>query len=365
MFTVVKLALISSGSDSDDSNDMSSSIEAPPTITDLRNLSIIRSIPFVIPFMQRVKIFQELIARDKEAHGVLGDFREWDDWGGLILSYSVFVIFRKFNLKIIQTMDVNGHRLSRGISISVRRQHLYEDSFDALSPGNAPDLRFPIRVSMINWVGLDEIGIDGGGIFREFLTELLKAGFDADKGFFKYTHDRLLYPNPLSVHLYPGSYSQHYYFLGRIIAKTIDLKPGGRNIRLTIENRIEYIRLYANFFLYKRPLVDAMRAGVTDVIDLAWLAMFSPAELQTLISGTDADLDVEDMRAHCIYNWMLTSTHRGIQMPLSGYWYPTSEHCFYCFVYFLPNVFTFSRSFIYIFFFRFMILTIFLQAQHA
>ncbi|KIH44644.1 hypothetical protein ANCDUO_25330, partial [Ancylostoma duodenale] len=55
----------------------------------------------------------------------------------------------------------------------------------------------------------------------EFLTELLRTGFDPDRGFFKYTHDRLLYPNPSSVHLYPDSYSQHFFFLGRVVAKLI------------------------------------------------------------------------------------------------------------------------------------------------
>ena len=32
--------------------------------------------------------------------------------------------------------------------------------------------------------------------FREFLSQLLKAGFDPNIGFFKSTHERLLYPNP-------------------------------------------------------------------------------------------------------------------------------------------------------------------------
>jgi hypothetical protein len=33
-------------------------------------------------------------------------------------------------------------------------------------------------------------------IYREFLNELLKAGFDPNIGFFKATNERLLYPNP-------------------------------------------------------------------------------------------------------------------------------------------------------------------------
>ncbi|VDM58465.1 unnamed protein product [Angiostrongylus costaricensis] len=323
-----KLAVGNQFSDDDSSgndDEPGPSSDLPATSADLRNLSIIKSIPFVVPFMQRVK-----------AKGV----------------------------------SVRRH----AINVAVRRQHLYEDAFKGLSLGSAPNLRLPIRVSMTNWVGLSEVGIDGGGIFREFLTELIRTGFDPDRGFFKYTHDRLLYPNPSSIQLYPDSYSEHFFFLGRVVAKliyekqmaeirfaeffvsqllgrrqadvdlhhlksfdpaiykhlknlrsltadelaaleldfsviiddvgdvqTVDLIPGGRGIRVTIDNRLEYIRSYVNLFLYKRiePLVDAMRAGVSTVIDPGWLAMFSPSELQTLVSGADADLDVEDMMKHC------------------------------------------------------------------
>ena len=49
---------------------------------------------------------------------------------------------------------------------------------------------------MINAQGLDEAGIDGGGVFREFMSQLLKTGFDPSYGFFNVTSEQLLYPNP-------------------------------------------------------------------------------------------------------------------------------------------------------------------------
>lgn len=39
---------------------------------------------------------------------------------------------------------------------------------------------------MVNDVGLEEAGIDGGGIFREFLSQLIKTSFDPNRGFFKF-----------------------------------------------------------------------------------------------------------------------------------------------------------------------------------
>ena len=75
-----------------------------------------------------------------------------------------------------------------------------------------------MRVQLVNVAGLDEAGIDGGGIFREFLSELLKAGFDPNRGFFKNTVDRLLYPNPQASLLAPD-FRKHFFFLGRMLGK--------------------------------------------------------------------------------------------------------------------------------------------------
>lgn len=67
-----------------------------------------------------------------------------------------------------------------------------------LSPPLA-DLRLPLKVTMVNAQGLNEPGIDGGGVFREFLSELLKTGFDPNHGYFMTTEEGQLYPNPQVV----------------------------------------------------------------------------------------------------------------------------------------------------------------------
>lgn len=59
-----------------------------------------------------------------------------------------------------------------------------QDAYDKLRPENEADLRPRFRVQMINNIGLEEVGIDGGGVFREFLSELIKAAFDPNRGFF-------------------------------------------------------------------------------------------------------------------------------------------------------------------------------------
>lgn len=41
-------------------------------------------------------------------------------------------------------------------------------------------------------------GIDGGGVFKEFLTSLVKEVFDSDRGLWLSTKQHELYPNPHS-----------------------------------------------------------------------------------------------------------------------------------------------------------------------
>lgn len=76
---------------------------------------------------------------------------------------------------------------------------------------------------LLNAHGLDEAGIDGGGIFREFLNELLKSGFNPNQGFFKTTNEGLLYPSPAARMLVGDSFARHYYFLGRMLGKVREL----------------------------------------------------------------------------------------------------------------------------------------------
>ena len=75
-----------------------------------------------------------------------------------------------------------------------------------------------MRITLLNAVGLNEAGIDGGGVFREFLSELLKTAFDPNRGFFLLTRDNTLYPNP-GARLIASDYERHYYFIGRMLGK--------------------------------------------------------------------------------------------------------------------------------------------------
>ena len=99
-------------------------------------------------------------------------------------------------------------------------------SLPAFSPAAEPNLRLRMQVQLVNFAGLDEAGIDGGGIFREFMSELMKTAFDPNRGFFRHTSDQLLYPNPGARVLFED-FTRHYFFIGRILGK-VSGQAGGR-----------------------------------------------------------------------------------------------------------------------------------------
>ncbi|XP_060052848.1 ubiquitin-protein ligase E3C isoform X2 [Erinaceus europaeus] len=325
-------------------------LESPPlSVSEERQLAVLTELPFVVPFEERVKIFQRLIYADKQE--VQGD--------GPFLD---------------------------GINVTIRRNYIYEDAYDKLSPENEPDLKKRIRVHLLNAHGLDEAGIDGGGIFREFLNELLKSGFNPNQGFFKTTNEGLLYPNPAARMLVGDSFARHYYFLGRMLGKAlyenmlvelpfagfflskllgtsadvdihhlasldpevyrnllflksyegdveelglnftvvnndlgeaqvVELKSGGKDIPVSSANRIAYIHLVADYRLNRqiRQHCLAFRQGLANVVSLEWLRMFDQQEIQVLISGAQVPICLEDLKSFTNYSGGYSADHPVIQ----------------------------------------------------
>ena len=77
-----------------------------------------------------------------------------------------------------------------------------------------------IAISFIDQHGLPEAGIDGGGVFKEFLTDCLKQAFQPNLGLFVETPGHLLYPSP-SDYASQEEQLKLFEFLGRIIGEHI------------------------------------------------------------------------------------------------------------------------------------------------
>lgn len=102
----------------------------------------------------------------------------------------------------------------------IRRNHLLRDGFDQLKGLNGLELRGRLRVEFIDEHGMVEAGVDGGGLFKDFIEELVKKGFDPEYGFFAQTEEQELYPNPSAIVLQPEAY-EIISFLGRMLGKML------------------------------------------------------------------------------------------------------------------------------------------------
>eukprot|EP01041_Mallomonas_annulata_P005732 gene5732-11590_t len=332
------------GIDSDDIENSSNSSSGGGGIIRFKNprmKTVLSLIPQVIPFTQRVEIFQQLVAADKKA---------------------------------IDPTPA-GVLMGTGIKAKVRRTRLVQDAFDELN-NQSKKIKSRIYVSFVSEQGVEEAGIDGGGLFKEFMDNLSKQAFDPHFGLFNVTSTQVLVPNPSSVLSAVGEYHLQYFgFLGRILGKalyeriliesqfagvflnallgrqntiddmiyldeqvyrslmmlkqqvangediadlgiffvantefggrvyTTELIPGGSDILVNKDNFTSYMCLLANFKLNleTRQQSRALLDGCRDVVPVHWLRMFGPHELQLLIGGDRRRIDIDDMRVHSRY----------------------------------------------------------------
>ncbi|GMF80108.1 unnamed protein product [Phytophthora fragariaefolia] len=152
---------------------------------------ILVTIPQVLSFNDRVQLFQKLLADGKAQLGHIRD------------------------------------EFSRALQVRVKRDEIVDDSFDffqkvcdTMSPAA---LKSRIKVTFINEQGLEEAGIDGGGVFKEYMDNLTKSAFSPEYGFFLATEDQLLYPNPGARYVVDTRKEalDRYRFLGRVLAKAV------------------------------------------------------------------------------------------------------------------------------------------------
>jgi ubiquitin-protein ligase E3 C len=116
---------------------------------------ILRSMPWSLPFEDRLLLFQSIIQMERD---------RCQDGG-----------------------DVNS-----AIRIRVRRSSIFQDTYTKLNKPNI--LKKRIYVVFINpLTGEDEKGIDAGGLFKELWTSLSNVAFDPNYGLWDVTPDGMCY----------------------------------------------------------------------------------------------------------------------------------------------------------------------------
>jgi ubiquitin-protein ligase E3 C len=202
-----------SDSDSDDENDPmdlspdDAEAEALAASFDDPRLSrILTSIPQALPFDKRVKLFDSLVKADKA--------RTQDE--------SSFV-----QSAIAAMMRGEDGRAGRQ-NVEIRREYLFQDAMEQLNQ-LGPKLRQKLQVSFINQHGAAEAGIDGGGVFKEFLDDLVKEAFSVDSASETSSSNTLslFSVTPLETlainldYAHRSDLLSHYEFLGRAIGKAV------------------------------------------------------------------------------------------------------------------------------------------------
>ncbi|GAA5908908.1 hypothetical protein JCM8208_005615 [Rhodotorula glutinis] len=150
-------------------------------------LGVLQNVPFVIPFETRVAIFRQFVSSDFQRLG-LGD----------ATSFSA---------------------RSRHRAVVRRGNHLAEDAFKQLN-GLGAELKKRVEIVFVDEHGIEESGIDGGGLFKELLTSLSKEVFNTDRGLWLATSQNELYPNPHAYAREPNQLAW-FAFVGRILGKAL------------------------------------------------------------------------------------------------------------------------------------------------
>lgn len=246
------------------------------------------------------------------------------------------------------------------VDLRVKRENVFMDSFNRISHLRPRELQGHLNVRFEG-----EQGIDAGGLTREWYHVISREMFNADYGLFRASPDGAFQPNPSSSvnphhlmffkfvgrvvgkALWDGEYldahftrSFYKHILGQEVKlkdlesldpdvyrsmcamieydvdgltfvaeydefgerRQVELKPGGADIAVTHDNKLEYIRLYVQYRLSKsiEAQVDAFLQGFHDLIPAELVAPFTDSELELLISGMP-EIDIADLRAHTRY----------------------------------------------------------------
>uniref|UniRef100_H2LTE0 Ubiquitin-protein ligase E3B n=1 Tax=Oryzias latipes TaxID=8090 RepID=H2LTE0_ORYLA len=131
--------------------------------------------------------------------------------------------------------------------------------------------------------------------------------------------DSEFYKNLTSIKRYDGdvgdlgltlSYDEDV--MGQLVCH--ELIPGGKTIPVTNENKISYIHLMAHFRMHTqiKEQTAAFIRGFRCIINPEWLHMFSTPEVQRLVSGDNAEIDLDDLKKHTVYYGGFHSSHRVI-----------------------------------------------------
>jgi ubiquitin-protein ligase E3 C len=192
-FTIVNSSTAAGATDVEEPDDEGSALEGFNFRNQKKAKLILTTIPQVVSFRKRVEIFQSLIESDREImHGIRAQAHFFDQHAS---------------------------------HVEIQRRFILEDAAEKLGGFGPNKLKDRIQVTFISDQGTAEAGIDGGGLFKEFLDELCRVGFDPSSdgiGLFASTSEHLLIPSSSAELAIGRDIALRYFnFLGKILGKAV------------------------------------------------------------------------------------------------------------------------------------------------
>jgi ubiquitin-protein ligase E3 C len=154
---------------------------------------VLRVCPFLVSFKRRLRLFERIITTNR-----------------------------------VQLQGENSQNpfhtnpLKPGIPVRITRGRILEDGLATMNNLGA-NMRRRIAVQYYNEAGTRESGIDAGGLFKEFWTDLSAVAFNENYALFRVTDGagNCLYPNPSSRAAHGSEHIVLFEFLGRILGKAL------------------------------------------------------------------------------------------------------------------------------------------------
>ncbi|KAG6617134.1 HECT E3 ubiquitin ligase [Phytophthora cinnamomi] len=254
---------------------------------------------------------------------------------------------------------------SSSVRIPVRREHIFEDSYYALRMRSGAELRRKLHISFTGEEGIDAGGVTREWYmilaremfnpnyvlftsaadsptfqpnplsyvnkdhlsYFEFVGKVLgKAVADGqllDAHFTRSFYKHIL-QLPISYHDMEAIDPEYYRNLHSILdnsivdlgldltfsaeqsnfgkVEVVDLIPNGRNVTVTDENKMEYVKLVTHHRMATgiRQQIDAFLKGFHQLVPPELIAIFNENELELLISGMP-EIDIDDLKANTEY----------------------------------------------------------------
>ncbi|WOH06132.1 hypothetical protein DCAR_0625555 [Daucus carota subsp. sativus] len=330
---------------------LSTNLKADDSLAVPSTHSVITTTPHVFPFKERVQMFREFISMDKVSRRMAGQVIGPG-------SQAVEIVIRRGHIVEdgFQQLNSLGSRLKSSINVSfvsecglpeagldyggLSKEFLTDLAKAAFSPDyglfsqtSASDrLLIPNTaarflengVQMIEFLGR----IVGKALYEGILLDYSFSHVFVQKLLGRYsfldelsTLDPELYRNLMYVKHYDGDVKE--LFLDFTVTEEafgkrqiIELKPGGKDMCVTNENKLQYIHAMADYKLNRqvRYLSNAFYRGLTDLISPSWLKLFNASEFNQLLSGGNYDIDVDDLQKNTRYTGGYTEGSRTVKL---------------------------------------------------